>query len=432
MVTAPDDAPGASRANRLPRAVRALEVRDFRLFWFGAVVSTVGNQMQLAAVAWVVAVETRSAGRVGLVTFAGIIPLLLLSNVGGALADRFERRHLLMVTQTLQMSQAFALFALWQTGHASYWVLFAMALVNGSIGALTAPAWNSLVPELVPPDLLANGVMLNSAQFNVARAVGPMIAGFTIARFGPGLAFLYNALSYLAVIGALALMHRPPGRARRSEHGLVHQVLEGVRYARSKPGIVTAIGTLGVMAFLGSPIVNLVPILAVESFRVGPESYGLLAGAFGVGAVVGAVVLGSTDGRQPFSRQVAAGLGLYALSCFALGAAPALWMGVVALAGVGAAFLTVASTCNSVIQTIAGPEMRGRIAALSLTVFGIGAPTGALLQGLVADRVGPQTMVVIDGVGLAALLAWLVVRGLLGRLDDTTAAAATGGALAAT
>lgn len=407
--------------------MRALEVRDFRLFWFGAVVSTVGSQMQLAAVAWVVAVATRSAGRVALVTFAGIIPLLLLSSVGGALADRFERRHLLIVTQILQMTQALTLFALWQTGLASYWVLFALALANGSIGALTAPAWNSLVPELVPPQLLANGVMLNSAQFNLSRAVGPMIAGFTIARFGPGVAFLFNALSFIAVIVALTLMHRQPRHGARSELRMVQQVVEGFRYARSEPGIMTAIGTLGAVALLGSPIVNLVPILAVNSFRVGAESYGLLAGAFGIGAVLGAVVLGSSDGHHPFSRQIATGLVVYIASCITLALAPSLVFGIIALAGIGAAFLTIASTGNSVIQTISRHVMRGRMAALSLTVFGIGASTGVLLQGIVADHIGVQATVALDAAGLTLLLAWLALRGLLSRFDGAQAPAPTTG-----
>ena len=202
---------------------------------------------------------------------------------------------------------------------------------------------------------------------------------------------------------------------------MVQQVVEGFRYARSEPAIITAIGTLGAVAFLGSPIVNLVPILAVRSFDVGAESYGVLAGAFGIGAVLGAIVLGSADGHHPFSRQIAAGLVIYVASCTALALAPSLVFGIIALAGIGAAFLTIASTGNSVIQTISGHVMRGRMAALSLTVFGIGASSGVLVQGIVADHIGPQGTVALDGVGLAVLLTWLLLRGLLPRFDGAQA-----------
>jgi MFS family permease len=402
---------------RLPYGLRALSHRDFRLFWTGAIVSTSGSQMQLAALGWVVAIQTHSAFRVSLVAFAGLIPMLVLSPVGGALADRRDRRRLLLITQIVQMAQAFLLFGLWHTGHASYWVLFALAAATGIVGALTAPAWQALVPDLVPMRDLQNAVMLNSTQFNISRATGPMLAGFTIARWGPGLSFFYNAVSFLAVILALVLMSASAARELPPRRGYLREFHDGVRYARGAPGVVVAIVTIGVVSLLGVPIISLIPIVAVKNFHTGAQNYGLLAGSFGIGAIGGAFVLGLVDGRRAPSWIATVGLAIYAGGIVALGLAPVLMLGILAMACVGAGFLTIISTLNSAVQMLSDDHVRGRVLSLWLMVFGGCAPIGVIVEGVLADHLGPRLVVTAAGGIVVAYLVFMLARSLLPRLD---------------
>ena len=190
----------------------AFRSSDFAAFWTGGVISSTGSQMQLAALAWVVAEQTRSGTRTLLLVFLGTIPLVVLSPVGGHLADRFPRRRLMLWTTAVQTVIAFALWWAWMRGAGSYWVLAVFSILGGTAGALNSPAWQALVPELVPRTDLRNAVMLNSAQFNIARATGPAIAGVMIDGVGNGPVFLANAVSFLAVIVALVCMSESPPR----------------------------------------------------------------------------------------------------------------------------------------------------------------------------------------------------------------------------
>jgi MFS family permease len=410
----------------LRRAFRALRFRDFRILWSAAVVSHIGTNMQLAALLWVVAVSTRSAARVSLVAFVGVFPLLLLSPLGGALADRFARRHVLVVTQTLMMAQAVALWAVWGLGAGSYWVLFGLALANGTLAALNTPAWQAFVVDLVPRPYLQNAITLNTTQFNVARAVGPMIAGIVIAQVGAGLCFLLNALTFVVVLVALAALstsatvvpHRPADRP-----SVWQGFTESLRAVRAAPGLVAAIGTHAVFAFLAAPVVQLVPVLAVEALRVGPEAYGFLLGAFGIGAVAITVFIGSADDRVAPSRILAFG---FVLSIFAIGGlatAPHLAFAVVAMVVFGASYVTVVSIDHSAIQRLVDDEMRGRVVSLWLMTFGVCFPLGVLAEGLLAEAVGVRWALGAVAALLAAALAFVVARGLLPRIDPPVSAA---------
>jgi MFS family permease len=410
----------------LPRALRALAFRDFRLFWSGAIASSIGTNMQLAALAWVVAISTRSATKVTLIAFVTVFPLLVLGPVGGALADRFARRRLLLVTQTALMAQAFVLWAVWQAGLGSYWVLFWVALAGGVLVALNTPAWQSIVVDLVPRSHLQNAITLNSAQFNVARATGPMIAGVLLAQVGAGACFLVNALSFAFVLLALVAI-RPTKVAPRQEAavrpGLVAGFTESLRYLRAEPGLVVAIGTHAVFAFLAAPVVQLIPVLSVEVLDVGSEAYGLLLGSFGVGAVAIAFVIGTIDQRVAPSRLLAGGLVLTVVSGLGLGLSPGLAVGVVFMVVFGAAYVTVVAVDHNAIQALTDDRIRGRITSLWLMTFGIFFPVGTLLQGVLADAVGVRTVLVGSATLVAVALVFVVARGLLPRIDPATAPA---------
>jgi MFS family permease len=411
----------------LPRSLRALSFHDFRVFWAGAIGSSIGNNMQLAALLWVVAVATRSAAKVTLIAFITVVPLLLLGALGGALADRFPRRRLLLVTQTLLMLQAFALWGLWEAGYGSYWVLFTLSLAGGVIMALNIPAWQSIVPELVPRQFLQNAVTLNSVQFNVARAAGPMIAGVLIAWVGAGICFLVNALSFVLVLVALLLITaadtaptQPDGEERPSVYA---GFKESVRYLRNRPGLQVAIGTHAAFALLGAPVVQLIPVLSVEVLDVGSEAYGLLLGSFGVGAVAIAFVLGTLDERVRPSRLLGGGLGLTAVSVLGLGLAPGLAVGVLFMLAFGASYVTVVAIDHSTIQALSDDHIRGRVTSLWLMTFGTGFPLGTILMGVIADVVGVRAVLIGAGILVALVLAGVAVRGLLPAIDPEPAPA---------
>jgi MFS family permease len=412
----------------LPRSIRALAFHDFRVFWTGAVGSSIGNNMQLAALLWVVAVATRSAAQVTLIGFITFVPLLLLGPVGGALADRFSRRHLLLVTQTLMMVQAFVLWGLWEAGLASYWVLFVVSLAGGALLALNAPAWQSIMPELVPRNLFQNAVTLNSVQFNVARAVGPMLAGVFIAWMGAGICFLINALSFVLVLIALLVMtsaDTAPPATHEERRGVLASFVESVRYVRTQPGLQVAIATHGVFGLLAAPVVQLIPVLSVEVLDIGSDAYGLLLGSFGVGAVAIAFVIGALDERVLPSRLLGGGLALTALSVLGLGLAPGLVVGVVFMVAFGASFVIVIAIEHSAIQALSDDHIRGRVTSLWLMTFGAGLPLGTILMGVIADVVGVRAVLVAAGALLALVLAALIARGLLPAIDCGSADAET-------
>jgi MFS family permease len=404
----------------LPRSLRALAFHDFRVFWSGAIGSSIGNDMQLAALLWVVAVSTRSATKVTLIAFITVVPLLLLGPLGGALADRFPRRRLLLVTQTLLMVQAFVLWGLWEAGLAPYWVLLVLSLTGGVLIALNVPAWQSIVPELVPRSFLQNAVTLNSVQFNVARAAGPMLAGLLIAWVGAGICFLINALSFVLVLIALLLITsadtapEPPDGDRP---GVLAGFKESVRYLRNEPGLEVAIGTHAAFALLAAPVVQLIPVLSVEVLDVGSEAYGLLLGSFGVGAVAIAFVIGSLDERVLPSRLLGGGLALTVISIAGLGLAPGLAVAVFFMLAFGASYVTVVAIDHSTIQALSDDHIRGRITSLWLMTFGTGFPLGTILMGVIADVVGVRAVLVGAGALVVLVLLGVTVRGLLPHID---------------
>ena len=410
-----------------PHSLRSFASRDFRLLWLAAIVSSSGTQMQLAALGWVVALLTESAAKVGLIAFAGVIPLVVLSPVGGSFADRFPRRKVLLITQTVQMFQAFVLWGTWVAGLRSFELLFVLAMVGGITAALNAPVWQAFIPSLVPRRNLPNAVMLNSTQFNISKALGPVVAGVLLVNTaGASWCFLLNALSFAFVLVALLSMHGPAAAAASpasTRGGYWSDFREGLAYVRRDPGLRTAIGTNSFLAFVSQPIVPLIPVIALEMFDATAVQYGLLASAFGIGAILGAVILGRLDGRRLPSAILATGLVVYAGFVVALGLAPSFAAGLVALGGVGCGFLMVIATNNSCIQHLSSDAMRGRVMGIWLMSFGLFNPLGVLVQGVLADAIGIRWVLAIDGVLLVLFLVWSVATHRLRRLDTAEATA---------
>jgi MFS family permease len=402
-----------------PNGVRALSSRDYRVFWSAALVSSIGSHMQLAALGWVVALLTGSATKVSLVAFATIIPLVVLSPIAGSLTDRYPRRSLLLITMAIQTAQAAALFVTWAAGIREFWLIFALALIGGAATGLNSPVLQAFVPELVPRRDLPNAVMLNSAQSNVAKALGPIAAGLLLVNMaGATWCFFVNALSFAAVMFAVASIREgrfPPPST--SSSGYWRDFVDGSRYVMRDPGLRTAIGVNAVVAAVGQPLVPLIPVVALQLYGADSVQYGVLAGALGIGAILGAILTGYLDGRWKPSAILILGLFIYAAFILFVGVSASLATGLIAITGAGAGFLVVIATDNSCIQALAREPWRGRVLGIWLTVYGIAYPLGVLVQGILVDAIDVQTVLVADAIILAIVTVVLVVRRTLRSLD---------------
>ena len=406
----------------LRASLRVFRNRDFRLFWTGAVLSNTGIGLQSLTVPFVIYQLTGSALWVGMIAAAEFIPSILLSPLGGSLADRFDRRRVLLATQTFAASVAVLLWLIWVVGwHEPALILGVVALGSMAIG-ITLPTWQAFVNDLVPRRDLLAGITMNSLQYNIARAVGPAIAGVLLAAFGPSWALALNALSYVAVITALLLVRtRASGALVSQGRGVLKQFVDAARYVRSQPGIVMAIIVAFIVGAVGQPMVGLTVVFAKSVYDVGPSALGLLTAALGIGAVLIAPILSSMSGRAPLSRIVWIGLTAYGASVLAFAVLPDYRGGLVALVFIGGCHLAVLSSVNTSLQVIVADDIRGRALAVRSMIFFMSFPIGGLLWGALADSIGPRSMMLVAGGFLLVSVAVLLsLRGplRLSRLDD--------------
>jgi len=408
---------------RLPDAVAAFRSRDFTLFWTGALVSNIGTWMQNVTVPYVLYYRLThgSAAWVGLAAFAQLFPSMLMGPVAGALAERLERRRVLIVSNAVQGLLALALWGVWIAGVRSPTVMVVLVACGGLAFGAVMPSWQAFLTELVPREDLLNAVTLNSAQFNGARALGPAVAGLVLGRFGPSWAFLFNALSFLAVIAVLGLIRSTAVVRHRARRHVLREFADGVSYARRHGGILLAIGIVVAVFFLGNPVFQLAPVFAKRVYRVGPGLYGWLTAAYGIGAVIGAGVLGVLGRRWPRSRLVVGAVLLYAAGLVGFGLSHRYVVGWLFLAVTGVAFLCAVATTNTSVQLLVADEMRGRVLALYMMALTGAYPLGALLQGWAADRVGAPATVIAAGSVLGVVGLVLLLRpGLASLLDKHT------------
>jgi MFS family permease len=406
----------------LRSAVAAFRYRNFALFWTGAVVSNTGGWVQNVTVPYVVFRLTDSAAWVGFASFSLLITASILGPVGGTLADRFDRRTVLLVMSTAQAAVAMALWAAWGAGVRSPGVIIAMAATSGVFAGLMIGSWQAFVSELVPREALLNAVTLNSAQFNAARAFGPAIGGVILALVGPGWAFFVNGVSFLAVIAALLAMRLD--RVVEKAVGRMHIVAdfrETIRYVRASAGIAACVIVVAALGFFESPVFQLVVVFAEDVFVVDEWVFGVLSAALGIGAILATPFVagwGSTFRRQVL---VAGAILLCGTSMAVFALAPNAYVGFVGLLGVGAGYLTIASSLNTTIQLQVDEQMRGKVLAFYVLSITLCAPLGSLLQGALAEVIGPRATVAAGGVCFVLVLVLLRARGSLAHLDDEVA-----------
>lgn len=390
----------------------ALSNRDFRLVWSGALVSTIGTWMQKVAQNWLVLTlaGTSSAFYLGLDSFLGEAPILLLTLVGGVVADRFDRRHILMVSQVVQMSTALALAALVYTEAIQIWHVLVLSTITGVAQAFGGPAHHSLMPSLVPKEHLPNAIAFNAIQFNLSRVIGPLIAGATLAAVGMAACFGLNGLSFVAVLIGLSLLGpRPP--APSSGKSLGQEMKGGFAYVREQPSMV-GLATLGFLGtFLASPILTFLPSFVQDTLAGDVTLYTRFMSFAGAGAVVGALgvaYLGKCRhmGRTVLLLQVTMGLVIIA---FASTRTPLL-NGVLLFLN-GACMVMVFAMLQSLVQLSAPNELRGRVMSIYMMAFRGGMPLGSLVGGWLANQFTAPPVLTMNGFVLSAIAAWFLVKG---------------------
>lgn len=396
-------------------SLRALRHPNYAVFWSGALVSNTGQWLQNLTVPYVLFQLTHSALWVGLATLAQFLPGVLFAPVGGAVADRLDRRKVLLGTQALMAASAILLWAFWAGGLRDPYGILGLVAVGGIFAGVNLPSWQSFVHDLVPPQDLLSAVTLNSLQFNVARSFGPAVAGVLLAAAGPSWAFLVNAMSFCFVLGSLWFVRpRQTHRARRHTVGIMRHFAQSVRYAWAQPGIRLALLVSILVGLMGNPVFGFTVVFAGSVWDLGPVGLGLLNVALGLGAVVAAPVVSGWDHVVTKSSLVRWGLPVYGAAILAFAIAPSAVVGGVALLVVGGAFLVVISAANTAIQMIVAEEARGRVMAFRIMVYTACFGAGGIVQGWLSDQIGPR--VTVAGVGALVLLAGIAVGVLRGRI----------------
>ena len=406
-----------------PAALASLGYRDYRYFWISGLISSAGRFFQFVALPIVIWRLTESPGWVGFTGFCQFVPMALVAPIAGQLADRYPRRKLLLVTQSLMAVVALTLAVAWWGGVRSPTAFTALAALTGLTGGLNLPTWQAFVSELVPRGLLLNAVTLNSAQFNASRLIGPVLAGFTVAAAGPGAAFAINAASYLVVIVALNLIDAPGAASGRA--GPMRPVRDFVavgRYVRSRRGITAAIGTVSMIGFFGLPIQVMAVVFAEDVFRRGSGGFGLMLAMVGAGAIAATPVVASLGGRLPRSRIQVWALVLYGAAVLGLAAAPSFGVSLVPMALIGAAHLTSASTLNTTVQMQVDEDRRAQVLSVYLMVLLLANPFGQLVLGQLVEVIGARPAFGLAGALLLAATVPMQMVGLLGRLDTEVGA----------
>ena len=388
----------------------SLSQRNFRLFVTGQLVSMTGTWMQTVALGWLVLDLTGSGTSVGLNLGLQFLPMLLFGMWGGLFADRYDKRRLLMVSQTAMGVVAIALWALSASGAIAIEIIYILTFLTGCATALDNPARQSFVTEMVGSDSVANAVSLNSAVFNVSRIIGPAVAGILITTVGIPPSFLINGISYLAVVVALASMDASTLRRKPPAPRTNHQVRDGLRYVWRTPRLRYTILLMGLVSTFGINFSVVLPLMARYVFDKGAETFGLLTSAMAVGALAGAL---TNAARANPTRRLLIGSAVALGGLVVLGAmAPSLPILIVLLVPIGAATITFIATANSTLQLTSTDEMRGRVMALHGLVFLGSTPIGAPVIGWISQTWGARTGMGIGGaISLAVgLLALLVIR----------------------
>lgn len=396
---------------RFSRTFSALRYRDFRLLWLGAITSTIGTFMQMLAQAWLVYTLTGSAFLLGVDGFLATGPMLLFSLFGGVVADRMARKKIMMGSQIAQGTFALILAALIWTNHVQIWHVFLLSFLTGSAQSFSGPAYISLLPLLVKREDVPNAVAMNSMQFNLARVIGPAIGGVVFATLGAAWCFLINGLSFGAVIVALLLIRMPPIQDQSEKRSVLADMREGFVFVRQRRALLMLTFLSFAGTFLGMPLFTMLPVVAKRIFDLGPRGLSLLQADYGVGSVIGALLVASSSyaakkGRLALMLQLA-----FACTLVAFGLSRSLAASLVIAFIAGTCIVGVISLYSSLVQLTTSDAMRGRVMSIFMLAFRGGMPLGNLLAGYVAQRWSITAALTVNGTVLAMVALVFILRG---------------------
>ena len=397
--------------NRSTHPLRALRHRNFRLFFAGQLISLCGTWMQQVAQSWLIYRLTHSALLLGFVGFAGQIPSFLFGPLGGDVADRFDRRKTIIITQTLSMILAFVLAALTLGNVIRQWEIFVLAALLGVVNAFDVPVRQAFLVQMVEREDLMNAIALNSSMFNGARIVGPAVAGLLVAAIGEGWCFFANAVSYIAVIIGLVMMTTPALTHRTLTGSPLLNMMEGFRYVVHTAPIRALLLLLGLASFAGMPYTVLMPVFADDIMHAGARGLGILMGASGAGALIGSIMLAMRSTVRGLGTWVGAAATLFGVTAIAFSFSRNLALSCVLLVLVGIGMMVQTASSNTLIQSMVPDALRGRVMAVYAMMFvGLG-PIGALVAGSLAQHIGAPLTVAAGGVltilGAVAFMARL-------------------------
>jgi len=402
------------RISYLRGMFRALSSRNYRLFFIGQGISLIGTWMQRVALSWLVYRLTGSEMILGAVSFLSLFPVFVFASLAGVLADRFNRLHLLILTQVLAMIQAGVLAYLVMSGHITVTQIMILASVLGLVNAFDTPTRQAFTVEMIDNKAhLGNAIALNSAMFNGARLIGPTLAGLLISLLGEGPCFLINALSFLTVITALLLMRLTDARTVRRSQNLIQSLREGFGYAFHFPPIRNILVLLMVVSVGGMSYIVLMPVFAKDILHGQASTLGFLMGSAGAGALAGAVYLAARQDVVGLEKVVPFMSGLFGLGLIAFAFSRVLWLSMGLMTLVGFGMMVQMASSNTILQTISDEDKRGRVMSFYVMCFMGMAPLGSLVAGFLAEHLGAPTALLIGGCACLAAacgFAWQLPR----------------------
>jgi predicted MFS family arabinose efflux permease len=390
------------------RVFKAFQYRDFRLMWIGACTSSIGTWMQIVAQGWLIYRLSHSAFLLALDQFLAGIPIFLFSLIGGVVADRTERKKILLISQYVQMASAATLTVLVIVGLQHVWPILCLSFVSGLAQAFGGPAYQALIPSLVDREDMPNAIALNSIQFNLAVTVGPALAGIALGRLGEKWCFGLNALSFLAPIVSLTMISAK-FMPQRTKESIISSLKEGIRFLRKQASMEALIVLAFCMTALSMPMRTYIPVFVKDIFRRGPETYGNLLSLMGVGSICGSLAVAGAGnilkkGRFALLMLICLGMGI---SGFSL--SRSLPLSYAMLVVVGASMMAVFATVTSLVQLITTNEMRGRVMSVYNCAFRGGMPMGNLVSGWLVPAFTAPVVLAVNGLLLVVLAVYFLV-----------------------
>ncbi|MBF0494381.1 MAG: MFS transporter [Candidatus Omnitrophica bacterium] len=378
---------------------RALRHRNYRIFFIGQGTSLIGTWMQQVAMSWLVYRITNSPFMLGLIGFVGLLPSFLFMPLAGVIADRYNRRRILMVTQSLALFQSAVLALLVITGKISVWHIMVLSMFLGLVFSFDMPIRQAFTVDLIDDrEDLGNAIALNSSMFNIARLIGPSVAGILIAVCGEGICFFINALSYIPVIAALGAITLTPRLVVPSANHVLGDIKQGFIYAYNFVPIRAILLLLGLVSLMGVPYQVLMPVFAKDIFHGGPQTLGFLMAMFGVGAIGGAIYLAGRKSIVGLGKEIAVASVFFGLCLVAVALSRTLWITLILVSAAGFAMMVQMAASNTILQTVVDEDKRGRVMSLYTLSFMGTAPFGSLLAGWLAHNVGAPNALLFGGV----------------------------------